>query len=198
MGDHGKFYGVVYKRTRWIKPNFLRLDQVGPGNSYVLYFDGKSGWEILPDKGFIELSGAELSYAKGYLSGVNLNAWLADRDPHNQFTATTSTVVSISSDADDSDKTEMTLDSATFLPVKETLITCGNSDHPIAKQSREFEGWEDFQGVKFPRRIINFHHNQKVADIKLQYIKADRQMVSRVLSVMPENLKPQMSGCGEP
>jgi hypothetical protein len=71
-GDDGKFYGVVYKRTRWIKPNFLRLDQVGPGNSYVLYFDGKSGWEILPDKGFVELSGDELAFAKGYLSGVNL------------------------------------------------------------------------------------------------------------------------------
>src|SRR5215467_2512806 len=119
--DNGKFYGVVYKRTRWIKPNFLRLDQAGPGNSYVLYFDGKSGWEILPDKGFVPLSGDELSYARGYLSGVNLTAWLADRDPHNKFTATTLNVISISSDDDDSGRTEMTLDFSTWLPVKETV-----------------------------------------------------------------------------
>lgn len=41
----GKLIGKVVKRTRWIRPNFLRLDQSGPGDSYVLYFDGTSGWE---------------------------------------------------------------------------------------------------------------------------------------------------------
>jgi len=41
------------------------------------------------------------------------------------------------------------------------------------------------------------NRDQKVADIKPQYIKADRQVVSNALSVKPENLKPQMSGCGE-
>jgi hypothetical protein len=25
--DDGKFHGVVYQQTRWIKPNTLRLDQ---------------------------------------------------------------------------------------------------------------------------------------------------------------------------
>jgi hypothetical protein len=195
-GDGGKFYGVVYKRTRWIKPNFLRLDQAGPGNSYVLYFDGTSGWEILPDNGFVALSGDELSFAKGYLSGVNLNSWLADRDPHNKFTAVTSNVVAISSDDDDSGKTEVTLDPSTSLPLKETVITGSNGKHPIVK-TREFEGWEDFEGVKFPSRIINFHGDQKVADIKLQYIKAHDQLVPKELSVKPENLKPEMSGCGE-
>jgi hypothetical protein len=33
--DEGKLFGEVYKRTRWIRPNVLRLDQVGPGDSYV-------------------------------------------------------------------------------------------------------------------------------------------------------------------
>ncbi len=50
--NEGKAYGQVYKRTRWIRPNVLRLDQVGPGNSYVLFFNGVAGWEVLPDKGF--------------------------------------------------------------------------------------------------------------------------------------------------
>src|SRR5580698_331416 len=46
----GRPLGAVRKRTRWIRPNYLRLDQVGPTDTYVLYFDGTSGWEILPDK----------------------------------------------------------------------------------------------------------------------------------------------------
>jgi hypothetical protein len=48
--DHeGKPIGQVTKRTHWIRPDYLRLDQVGPGDTYVRYFDGRSGWEILPD-----------------------------------------------------------------------------------------------------------------------------------------------------
>src|SRR5262249_16037471 len=64
--DEGKPHGEVYKRTRWIWPNVLRLDQVGPGNSYVLFSNGTSGWEVLPDKGLVELAGDELDYARGY------------------------------------------------------------------------------------------------------------------------------------
>src|SRR6185312_1802141 len=97
----------------------------------VLYFDGKSGWEILPDKGFVQLSGDELSFARGYLGGVNLTAWLADRDPHNKFIATLPNVISISNDDDDSGVTEMTLDSSTFLPVKETVMTFAKGGHRI-------------------------------------------------------------------
>src|SRR5215468_10855056 len=44
----GRSIGDVRKRTRWISPGYVRVDQVGPGSTYVLYFDGTSGWEILP------------------------------------------------------------------------------------------------------------------------------------------------------
>jgi hypothetical protein len=40
--------GQVRKRTRWIRSGPLRIDQTAPGATYVLYFDGNSGWEILP------------------------------------------------------------------------------------------------------------------------------------------------------
>jgi len=46
---HGRPLGQVRKRVRWVKPNLLRLDQVGPYDTYVLYFNGTAGWEILPD-----------------------------------------------------------------------------------------------------------------------------------------------------
>jgi hypothetical protein len=65
----------VRKRVRWIAPNYLRIDQVGPGSTYVLFFDGVSGWEIMPDRasadktkgGAVALVDAELEFAKGYV-----------------------------------------------------------------------------------------------------------------------------------
>src|SRR2546430_338121 len=78
-----KSHGVVYKRTRWTKPTVLRLDQVGAGDTYVLFFNGVSGWEILPDKGLVELTGDELAFAEGYAKGVDINLWLADEDINN-------------------------------------------------------------------------------------------------------------------
>jgi hypothetical protein len=73
-------------------PNLLRLDQKGPRDTYVLYFDGGSGsgWEMLPGLKnadmfkttgeSIDLVGGELKFAKGYLSGFEFNMWLADRN----------------------------------------------------------------------------------------------------------------------
>ena len=70
--SNGGLLGEVRKRTRWIRPNCLRLDQVGPTDAYVLYFDGTSGWEILPDKTVASLAGGELKFAQNYLSSLNL------------------------------------------------------------------------------------------------------------------------------
>jgi hypothetical protein len=73
--ENGTSRGTVRKRVRFIRPSFLRIDQVGPGDTYVLYCDGISGWEILPDKpGVQELTGGELRFAQGYLNGMAINA----------------------------------------------------------------------------------------------------------------------------
>mgnify|MGYP001175620680 CR=1 FL=1 len=47
----------------------------------MFFFDGKSGWEILPDKTVANLPDGELKFAQNYLRGFDLNSWLADRDP---------------------------------------------------------------------------------------------------------------------
>src|ERR1051326_3967209 len=36
-GNTGQSLGEVRKSTRWIRPNYLRADQVRPGSTYLLY-----------------------------------------------------------------------------------------------------------------------------------------------------------------
>src|SRR5690348_3744410 len=60
----GQPLGKVSKRVRWVKSSCLRLDQSGPYDTYVLYFDGTSGWEITPEGHFADLAGGELEFAR--------------------------------------------------------------------------------------------------------------------------------------
>ena len=105
----GGALGEVRKRTRWIRtPNVVRLDQRGPRGTYVLYFDGgsRSGWEILPDLkspdlfkttgSAVALTGGELQFAQGYLTGFELNLWLADQLPGYRVTSSTRDVLQLS------------------------------------------------------------------------------------------------------
>src|SRR5215510_4607470 len=148
-GNTGQLIGDVIKRTRWIRPNYLRVDQVGPGSTYVLYFDGKSGWEILPgaDKA-VELTGGELKFAQGYVRGFFLLMWLADRDPRYKITSPAERVVRVS-DGDLSHQLDYTLDPATWLPVKETFLSLSDPAHPVPND-KVFEEWITAGGVRFP------------------------------------------------
>jgi hypothetical protein len=194
--NEGKPYGEVYKRTRWIRPNVLRLDQLGPGNSYVLFFDGVAGWEVLPDKGFVQLAGDELNFARGYLSGLDLNTWLADGSANNVLTTSARNVVTISTKDDDSDKTEITLNPETFLPEMEVVVSISDRSDASVTKTRQFQQWEAFQGVKLPRRIINFHGDKKLADIKLEEMKLDSGIRIEGLALKPKDLSRDMSQCG--
>lgn len=108
--DDGTPIGEVHKRTRWVRPNLLRVDQVGPGDTYVLYFNSVPGWEILPDNTVADLAGGELKFAEHYLWGFDLNVWLADRNPRYAITSPAPHVVAVSDKTDPSDKGEFTLD----------------------------------------------------------------------------------------
>lgn len=159
--NDGRPMGEVRKRTRWIRPNILRLDQVGGEDTYVLYFDGTSGWEILPDKTVANLAGGELKFAQSYLSGLNLNSWLADRDRSRVITSSGPNLIVISTKGDSSHRTEFTLDPVTFLPVKETDISLSDPSHPVSSESR-LEQWQAIDGVKFPQRITKFQGGSKL------------------------------------
>jgi hypothetical protein len=188
--NNGRPLGVVRKRVRFIRPNYLRVDQVGPGDTYVLYFDGTSGWEILPDKTVADLKGGELKFAQGYLRAVQgLEGSLADHDPNNIITSPSPNVIDITTKNDPSHKTEITLDPASLVPVKETGISLADPEHPVASETR-FEQWHDEGGRKVAGRIIKFHAGKKVAEITVEKTTLNSGLKPADLAAKPPDLKP--------
>jgi hypothetical protein len=189
--DHeGKLIGSVTKRTRWIRPNCLRLDQAGPGDTYVLYFDGTSGWEILPDKpGARDLVGGELDFAKGYLSGFMLNTWLADRTGRFTITSPAAGVIRLSADGKASD---ITLDPISSLPVKSRSVSLADPAHPSHSEADTL-AWIKVQGVNFPARIRNVNSGDGSAEGTTKKIVVNSGLDPRVLAGKPADLKPVLT-----
>jgi hypothetical protein len=187
---HGKLIGIVAKRTRWIRPNCLRLDQAGPGDTYVLYFNGASGWEILPDKpGVRNLVGGELDFAKGYLSGFMLNTWLADRTGKFAITSPAANVIRLSVAGKTSD---ITLDPISFLPVKSRSVSLADPDHPSPSEADTL-AWIKVQGVNFPARIHNVNSGDGSAEGTTKKIVVNSGLDPQVLAAKPADLKPVLT-----
>lgn len=194
--------GEVRKRTRWMRnPNLLRLDQIGPGDTYVLYFDGTSGtgWEILPDlkspDAFkttgkaIELAGGELRFAKNYLSGFQFNTWLADRIPGYAVTSPAPNVVRIEYDGS---ATDLTLDPATRLPVRTAGVSLANPDRSVVDEMR-YEGWTEVAGVRFPTRRANYHDGVKLAELTTEEAThVNSGLAPRELAAKPLDFEPDI------
>jgi hypothetical protein len=189
----GQPRGSVTKRVRFIRPSFLRIDQTGPGDTYALYFDGTSGWEILPDGKVQDLTAGELRFAQGYLYGLQLNQWLADRDPDIVLSSPAPNVLSFSVRGDSKHRNEITLDPLTSLPSSEKGISLADPDHPVASETR-LEGWHAVDGIKFPGRIINVHDGKKLADITVEQTRLNRGLKPADLGRKPADGKPVMNG----
>jgi hypothetical protein len=190
--NDGRSMGAVRKRTRWIRPNILRLDQVGAEDTYVLYFDGTSGWEILPDRPLANLNAGDLKFAHNYLIGIVLNLWLADRDPSRVITPSGPNVIVVSTKGDSSQKTEITLDPATSLPMKETDISLSDPNRTVTRETK-LEQWRCVDGIKFPHLISKFQGGTKLAEIAVEQIKLNRGLKAADLSVTPRDQRPVMS-----
>ena len=189
----GRPRGEVRKRVRFIRPAYLRIDQVGPGDTYVLYFDGKTGWEIMPDGKVTDLAGGELRFAEGYLGGISINRWLLNQNPDVAFTSSSPNTITITNKGDPKHQTVITVDPATHLEVKSTGISLADPDHPIASETR-LENWHAVDGLKFPGRIINIHGGAKLADIAVQYTRLNAALQVADLARKPADYKPVMSG----
>lgn len=189
---NGRPRGTVRKRVRFIRPSILRIDQVGPGDSYSLYCDGQGGWEIMPDGKTQELTGGELRFAQGYINGLQLNQWLLDRDPDVLIGSPAANTLSISVRGDTKHSNQITLDPHTFLPVSGKGISLADPDHPVSSETR-FEGWHPVNGIKFPSRIINIHDGKRLADITVEETRLNRRLEQTDLARKPKDGKPVMS-----
>jgi hypothetical protein len=191
-GNTGQSMGEVRKRTRWIRPNYLRIDQVGPGSTYVLYFDGTTGWEILPGtQQVVELTGGELEFARGMVRGMRLNTWIADRDPRYSITSPAANVVRIS-DGDVTHQLDITVDAASSLPVKMGFTTLSDPEHPDHGENVLAE-WDTAQGIRFPRRWTVFRSGVRVAEAKEARVFVNSGLKQADLAAKPADLKPVLS-----
>ena len=189
----GNSIGDVRKRTRWIRPSYVRVDQTGPGSTYVLYFDGKSGWEILPGTNkAIELEGGELKFAQGYVRGFFLAMWLADRDARYKITSPSANVVRVS-DGDLSHQFEFTLDPNSWLPVKETSLSLSDPSHPLP-MAKVFEDWITADGLRLPSRFSVFRADVRVAVARaMDESRINQGLKLEDLSAKPADGKPVFS-----
>jgi hypothetical protein len=189
----GDAIGVVRKRARWISPNYLRLDQVGPGDTYVLYFDGTGGWEILPDKTVANLEAGELQFAQKYLRDFRLHAWLSDRDTRFQITSPASNVIRIADGTDPTHQLEIALDPVTSLPISETTVSLADPAHPLKSEVR-IEEWQTVGGIRFPHRTVTYRNGTvRVAEITVEDTRLNKGIKPADLAVKPTDLKPVMS-----
>jgi len=199
----GAALGEVRKRTRWMRsPNVLRLDQVGPRGTYVLFFDGgtTSGWELLPDLTgtdaykstgkVVALAGGELEFAKGYLYGFDLDLWLADRNPAFTVTTPRTDVVRIEHHGKAND---LTLDSGTGLPLKSAGVSLADPDRPVPGEMR-FESWQAVSGVRFPTHRVNYLSGVKRGEVTTSDIAVNVGLRKQDLEAQPADFAPVIPG----
>lgn len=191
-GNTGQSMGEVRKRTRWIHPNYLRIDQVGPGSTYVLYFDGTTGWEILPGtQQVVELTGGELEFAREMLRGPRLNTWLADRDPRYRITSPSPNIVRVS-DGNNEHQLDITVDAESSLPARIRFTTLSDPDHPVSGED-VFAAWDTVQGIRFPHRWTVFRSGVRVAEAKEARAFVNSGLKPADLAAKPPDLKPVLS-----
>ena len=147
----------------------------------MLYFDGgaDAGWEMLPELSgadpfkttgsAIALAGGELQFAKNYLSGFELDLWLADQIPGYRVTSLTPNVLRIEHGAG---ATNLTLDPATSLPLKSVGVSLADPDRPGPGEMR-FEGWREISGVRFPTQRVNFLSGLKRGAVTTEDIRVN-------------------------
>ena len=198
----GSPLGDVRKRTRWMRePNVVRLDQIGPRDTYVLFYNGasRSGWEILPDLTnrdpskttgkAVPLAGGELKFATSYLSGFQFNQWLADRTKGFTVTSPAPNVLRI---AHDGDANDLTLDPATWLPIKSAGVSLANPDRPVQAEMH-YEAWTTVAGIRFPTKRANYHNRLKLGEITDAPIRVNVGFTLDQLAAKPADSYPDLS-----
>lgn len=146
---------------------------------------------MLPDGHLVDLTGGEKAFAEKYLSGFELNLWLADRLPGYQVSSPAQNVIRISSRNNAHRQTEITLDPSSWLPVKESSVSLADPAHPVPSETLVRQ-WMVVRGVHFPRRVWVLHGGIRLADIETEAIALNSRLNPIELARKPSNLKPDM------
>jgi len=186
--QNGKFAGTAYKRVRFIRPSYLRIDQTGSAETYAVYFDGRSGWEVLADGKVATLAGSELRLVRNYLDSLNVIFWLADRDPKKVITCPGPNQVLVGRKGDNSGTIEVRLDPMSLLPESQTATSHSDANHPVREELR-FEKWQVSDGVKFPRHLFSFHEGRKTEEGTVEYVLLNRGIKVSDLAVKPTEVR---------
>jgi hypothetical protein len=199
----GGALGEFWKRTRWMRTrNVLRLDQRGRRGTYVLYLDGDtgSGWEIPPDVAGpdpfkttgtpVELTGGELQFANGYLSGFELNLWLADRLPGYRVTNPKPNILRIEHGGN---ATDFTLDPSNALPLSSTNVSLADPSHPVPAEMR-YDDWKQIEGVQFATHRVNYHSGLKRGEVFTEAINVNVGLEPARLAAKPVDGAPDIPG----
>lgn len=191
--DRGRHLGRTVKRIRWISPGHLRMDQVGPGNTFVLYFDGAAGWEILPaGKAAIPLTGGELRFAQKQHRDFPLRIWLADRDAAFDVTSPAANVLRISGREYPDDpvhRIDLTLDPHSALPIVERTLSLAMPDRPSWFETR-LSDWMSVDRLRFPRHSEVFANGARLAAISVESVRLNSGLSIEDLAEKPSNLTP--------
>ena len=188
-GNTGRSLGEVRKRTRWITPSHLRVDQLGQGATYVLYFDGREGWEILPGtQRAVALAGGELLFAQNYARSFRHLTWLADRDSRYTITSPSRNVLRIA-DGDVTHQLDITVDPVTSLPVKTASISLSDPSRPIPSED-VIKEWETVEGLRFYRRWAVLRSGVRVAEATVERTAINAGLRVANLAAQPADGKP--------
>jgi hypothetical protein len=196
----GATLGEVRKRTRWMRsPSTIRLDQIGPRGTYVLYLDGASasGWEILPDLESpdrfkttgkpVALTGGELEFAKAYLTGFELDLWLADTHGYTVTSPRPNTLrIEHHGNA-----TDYTLDPSTRLPVKDAGVSLADPDHPVPSEMT-YGGWKEIAGVRFATHRVKYMSGVKRGEVTTGDIRVNVGLRPEELAAKPADFAPDI------
>ena len=130
-----------------------------------------------------------MKFATSYLSGFQFNQWLADRTKGFTVTSPAPNVLRIAYDGDAND---LTLDPATWLPIKSAGVSLANPDRPVQAEIH-YEAWTTVAGIRFPTKRANYHNRLKLGEITDAPIRVNVGFTLDQLAAKPADFYPDLS-----
>lgn len=127
-------------------------------------------------------------FARSYLSGFELELWLADQVPGYTVTSSKSNAVRIEHEGR---ATDFMLDPVTKLPLSSASVSLADPDRPVPAEMR-YDGWREISGVRFPTHRVNYHSGVKRGEVTTEAILVNVGLRPRDLAAKPAGFAPDI------